>query len=283
MPATCSLKSKAFDSRACARVNAACKDHRKIKRPFEKIFCRQDRLSTAWHHARLTRFERFTQCPSTSVGCRCDVDGSETQDDQTWPTRPAQCTVRELVRVVGRQDAGLSVRVSRVADQSVGLSGGTVCPLARIGATASPCGTREIGGRRLEGSTVDDLGRGLDVPPVFTSLPRMAVAECVWHSAGKALHGLFPRCRPVAKPRFVTVGERRIHGRQECSAARVRSRRCLPRGGCPAVESGVSAVAWGSPWHDASSDADRILGSVENSSTWPSISCGSCRGSSFWP
>ncbi len=148
------------------------------------------------------------------------------------------------------RSAGCRVRVSRVADQSVGLSGGTVCPLARIGATASPCGTREIGGRRLEGSTVDDLGRGLDVPPVFTSLPRMAVAECAWLSAAKT---------------------------------RVRSRRCLPRGGCPAVESGVSAVAWGSPWHDASSDADRILGSVENSSTWPSISCGSCRESSFWP
>jgi hypothetical protein len=62
----------------------------------------------------------------------------------------------------------------------------------------------KVGGRRLEGSTVDDLGRGLDVPPAFecagidlsTDLPlggRDAVeSSSRWHDTGATNDGTMP-------------------------------------------------------------------------------------------
>lgn len=101
------------------------------------------------------------------------------------------------------------------------------------------CRQREGGGRRLEGSTVDDLGRGLDVPPVFFR---------------RTAAGLAARCRsPVAGAEGLgrTIATKPVD---------------------------VPAVATRKPpWHDASSGAARIWAAVGNSLIGRLSCCGSCR------
>jgi len=90
--------------------------------------------------------------------------------------------------------------------------------------------SKTFGGRRLEGSTVDDLGRGLDVPPAFDSAGLTDAAVL----AAPAPPGVWSR------PGI----------------------RDLPAGGGGGLQSVVrSARQRGDErWHDASSDVDRTRG-----------------------
>ena len=55
----------------------------------------------------------------------------------------------------------------------------------------------EFGGRRLEGSTVDDLGRGLDVPPNFW--PGMGLRRLSREVVSTAAQGGAVPCRPAGR------------------------------------------------------------------------------------
>jgi len=111
----------------------------------------------------------------------------------------------------------------------------------------------KTGGRRLEGSTVDDLGRGLDVPPGSRVCVRV-------HGCGPG-QGRSPHdCRGCGS-------EDRLHG-----------------GLSRAVEScGARRSRETPPWHDASSDAAPTGGPDGNNSIEPSNCSAPCPASRFRP
>jgi hypothetical protein len=111
----------------------------------------------------------------------------------------------------------------------------------------------KTGGRRLEGSTVDDLGRGLDVPPGSRVCARV--------------HGYGP-------------GQGRSPHECRGCGSDVRLQGGLAR----AVESsGAPRSREMPPWHDASSDAAPIGGPAGNSSIEPSNCSAPCPASRFGP